>query len=246
MRVRTRLGTLLSLLLALTGTITLVSPAAAAEACSHPYFPVREGATWRYRAGMPALPILMGEDTVSLTAVTDTGFLETRVVGGNAGTIARRWVCAADGLGYARSGGTLQATDLPTIIGTVQLDAENVVLPAPDRWQPGYSWTQRLGGTFSGLDVVPGTTPTAQGAMETVNVIVGQEMVTVPAGTFAAWRIERRSTGQVTTTIGGREETMDVTNSQTAWYVERVGLVKAINTLDDMVIDQMELLAVPG
>jgi len=34
-----------------------------------------------------------------------------------------------------------------------------------------------------------------------------------------------------------------VTSTRSAWYAEGVGLVKSVDALDDMVIDQMELIA---
>ncbi len=222
-----------------------VQSAAAAEGdpCTHPFLAPRAGGEWHYRAGMPSLPILASEDVVRYTDVTPTSFVQVREVGGDAGRLVQRWSCGANGL--SQTAGPLEV--IPTdagVTGTGRMsDVAGVTLPPPDRWRAGYTWKERFGGQFSGLDVVPGTQPRSEGVVERTHTIVGQEAVTVPAGTYNAWRVDTIGSGQVTVTIGGQPETLDVTNSRTAWYVEGVGLVKSVDSLDDMVIDQMELLS---
>src|SRR5688572_12875273 len=61
----------------------LTGVAAQGQSCVNPYFPVSESAQWRYKAGMPALPILMSEDLVRFTDISPTGFVQIREVGGN-------------------------------------------------------------------------------------------------------------------------------------------------------------------
>jgi hypothetical protein len=225
-----------------------VAPAGTAEAaegqpCTHPYLAPRAGGEWHYRAGMPGLPILASEDVVRYTDVTPTSFVQVREVGGDAGRIVQRWSCGANGL--SQTAGPLEV--IPTdagVTGTGRMsDVAGVTLPPPDRWQAGYTWKESFGAKFSGLDVIPGTQPRSEGALERTHTIAGQEAVTVPAGTYNAWRVDTTATGQVTVTLGGQPETLDVTSGRTAWYVEGVGLVKSVDTLDDMVIDQMELLS---
>ena len=232
---------------ALTLATTSVASAAPTTAlnptCSHPYFPVSETAEWHYRAGMPALPILMGEDVVRNTNLaTDTFDTERRVA--DAGTIVRTWVCTPDGLSDMARSGSVRADDAPQAEGTLQNDAASgITLPRPELWQPGYSWVQTANTTFDGPDVVPGTNPRAAASVARTHTIVGQEQVTVPAGSFTAWRVDTTASGPVTVTIGGQTQTFDVTNTQTAWYTENVGLVKSTFSTDDMVVDTMELIS---
>jgi hypothetical protein len=211
--------------------------------CSHPFFPVSETAEWHYRAGMPSLPILMGEDVVRAANLADGGFEIVRRVA-DAGTIVRRWTCARDGLSDLERAGSVGVDDAPQIEGTVLYDsATGVTLPRPERWAAGYSWVQTSGGNFDGLDVVPGTTPRAEGSLARTHTIVGQEQVNVPAGAFTAWRVETTATGPVTVEIAGEKKIYEITNSQTAWYAENVGLVKSTFSTDEMVVDTMELLS---
>jgi hypothetical protein len=221
--------------------VASAAPQQASVLCTHPYFPVSETAEWHYRAGMPSLPILMGEDVVRQANLTETGFEQVRRVQ-DAGTLVQRWTCTPDGLSDMPREASVTADGAPT--GTVQFtDANGTTLPLADRWQAGYSWTQGANGTFDGLDVVPGTNPRAQSAIAKTHTIVGRESVTVPAGTFSAWKIETRASGPVTVEIAGQKETFEVTTLIEAWYVENVGLVKSSSSLDEMVVDTMELLS---
>jgi hypothetical protein len=238
-------------LAAVAGALLLslgAAPAQRAEAqvqpCTHPYLAPHEGGVWRYRAGMPGLPILATVDVVRYTDVTATGFVQVREVDGDAGRIVQRWSCGADGLSQLAGPAEVVPGDAPGLAGNMRAsDVAGVTLPAAGRWQAGYTWKERFGGQFSGLDVVPGTQPRSEGQIERSHTIVGQEAVTVPAGTYNAWRVDTTSSGQVTVTLRGQPETMDVTSTRSAWYAEGVGLVKSVDTLDDMVIDQMELIA---
>jgi hypothetical protein len=232
--------------------VLTVSPAAALAAspaaqvgplCSHPFFPVSETAEWHYRAGMPSLPILMGEDVVRATNLTEGGFEMVRRVS-DAGTLVRRWTCAADGLSDLERPATVVADDAPQAEGTVQYEAATgTTLPRPELWAAGYSWVQTSSGSFAGPDVIPGANPRAESSVPRTHTIVGQEAVSVPAGGFSAWRVQTTATGPVTVEIGGQQQTFEVTNSQTAWYVENVGLVKSTFSTDEMVVDTMELLS---
>jgi hypothetical protein len=234
-----------ALVLAVMPSATLAaSPAAqVGPLCGHPFFPVSATAEWHYRAGMPSLPILMGEDVVRAANLAEGSFDIVRRVA-DAGSIVRRWSCAPDGLSDLERSGSVSVDDAPQIEGIVQYDdATGVTLPRPERWAAGYSWVQTSGASFVGLDVVPGTNPRAEGAPARTHTIVGQEQVNVPAGAFTAWRVETTATGPVTVEIAGEKQTFEITNSQTAWYVENVGLVKSSFSTDEMVVDTMELLS---
>jgi hypothetical protein len=221
--------------------VAAARPQQASALCTHPFFPVSETAEWHYHAGMPDLPILMGEDVVRQANLTDTGFEQVRRVQ-QAGTLVQRWTCTPEGLSDMPRDATVAADGAP--IGTLQFtDATGITLPLADRWQAGYSWTQGGNGTFDGLDVVPGMNPRSESAIAKTHTIIGQEAVTVPAGTFNAWKIETRSSGPVTLEIAGQKETFEITTLIEAWYVENIGLVKSSSTLDDMVVDTMELMS---
>ncbi|MCL2181153.1 MAG: hypothetical protein FWB83_08495 [Treponema sp.] len=91
----------------------------------------------------------------------------------------------------------------------------------PSNMAPG----SRLEDTWMNMSVrVPiiGTV-TAQSAMTDI-VCTGIEMVTVPAGTFEAYRVTQLTT--TTTTGWGRSP---IVNNGVSWYVRGIGVVKSVN-----------------
>ena len=104
----------LALVLAASPSATLAAAPAGqiGPLCSHPFFPVSDTAEWHYRAGMPALPILMGEDVVRAANLADGSFDVVRRVS-DAGTLVRRWTCTADGLSDLERAASVRADDVP-------------------------------------------------------------------------------------------------------------------------------------
>ncbi len=88
--------------------------------------------------------------------------------------------------------------------------------PAPNLWKPGYAWTyvMNMEGRKSGFNAR---------AVLTFNYrIVAREKVTVPAGTFDAWKVEMNGN------VDARVAVLPIRQnfSETQWVVPDIGIVK--------------------
>ena len=195
---------------------------ATASQCDHPYYPVREGAQWRYRLTTQGnAPI---EQIITTSNLAGDTFTERHEFS-SGGTLTRGWRCGSEGLS------ALQYGNFSTPQTTLQMTtvrSEGVTIPAADRWQPGATWDSRYevrGGVAGANNNNPGME--MSGPIEINSRIVGQESVTVPAGTFDAMKVESTLTARLTTSAGGRSVSMPPTTFRTnAWYARGVGVVK--------------------
>src|SRR5262249_53276379 len=112
------------------------------------------------------------------------------------------------------------------------LSANGVLIPAEGNWKPGYKWSAQydtkaqLHGAGSG----PGSTMQSKVTIE--NEIVGEEAVTVPAGTFNAFKVKSqiRQTGTMTVGQGTAATSMPLNLSLdiVAYHAKGVGMVKSM------------------
>ncbi len=197
-------------------TSTITSP------CDHPYYPVREGAQWRYRLTTQGIAPI--EQTITTSNVTTDTFTERHEFS-SGGTMTRGWRCSGDGLS------ALQYGNFSTPQAAVQMNtirSEGVTLPAADRWQPGATWESRYE-VRGGMAGANNNNPAMEmsGPIEISSRIVGQESVTVPAGTYDAMKVESTFTARLTTSVGGRSMPMNPMAFRTnAWYARGVGVVR--------------------
>ena len=199
-----------------TTTTTAVSP------CDHPYYPVRAGARWQYRLTTQGTGPT--EQTITRTDITADSFTERHEFTGGT-TMTTGWRCDSEGLAALEYGNvsTGQAT-----VRMETLSSEGVNIPAADRWQPGTTWNSRYevrGGMSGAANANLGMQMT--GPVEIASRIVGQESVTVPAGTFDAMKVESTITLRLSTNVGGRTAPMPPMTFRTnTWYARGVGVVK--------------------
>jgi hypothetical protein len=202
-------------------TATLESAAPGGGLCANDYYPVREGATWAYRStGGPA-----GEysftDTVA--AVREMGFtLTTRM-----GELERsqEWDCPAEGL-VARQLGGAPAAMLNSQGIQLQLDAvtsSGVIFPS--QIDPGDRWQHTL--DFTGDVSVMNEEAEATGTAQMSFTAIGEESVTVPAGTFEALKIQIDTTLNIEASYEGITLPVTFSGVYTYWFVQDVGWVKA-------------------
>lgn len=99
----------------------------------------------------------------------------------------------------------------------------------PGDIQSGDDWSQTLGVEVGANNLTMNFT------IENSFKAAGYELVSVPAGTFDALKVEMEST-----TDGGDPIT------QTLWYVKDVGLVKSIIDLDTPVVQELVSYSIPN
>lgn len=185
-------------------------PALAAP-CDNVVKPFQVGWVWSYRTVQTTAPA----DAQAVSAyqvqsrVTEGGYEDVYTAGGKTqGTF--RFRCVQ---------GALTVVSLPSVAG-VEISRSAVTgvsLPAAADWKPGLSWTQvwtlaGRRGLLSGTAVVSSRSQ-----------VLGRESVTVPAGTFAAWKVSIKTV--LDAKMGFVPLHQDFPE-QTQWYAENVGLVR--------------------
>ena len=185
-------------------------PALAAP-CDNVVKPFQVGWVWSYRTVQTTAPAdaqAVGAYQVQ-SRVAEGGYEDVYTAGGKTqGTF--RFRCVQ---------GALTVVSLPSVAG-VEISRSAVTgvsLPAAADWKPGLSWTQvwtlaGRRGLLSGTAVVSSRSQ-----------VLGRESVTVPAGTFAAWKVSIKTV--LDAKMGFVPLHQDFPE-QTQWYAENVGLVR--------------------
>ncbi|WP_224246315.1 TapB family protein [Hyalangium gracile] len=188
----------------------------AAPACPNPYFPLEDGLKLTYRAGSSELLISTRE--VTSTAEGQKGLLAVDLKGRSGQTEA---FCTSEGV---RTGlGGLEGTLLSASGMQVEVvAAEGVAVPAPANMVPGSSWRNSLSVKMqppAGSKMPAGMVFASTFDKEAT--VVGEEDVTVGAGTFKALKVKN-----LTTARASRQGAQGRTIESYIWFVPGVGIVK--------------------
>ena len=207
-----------------TGTEEGNTPVPGQALCTNTYYPIRQGATWTYKStGGPA-----GEysftDTIA-SARADGFTLSTQI-----GNISRtqEWTCTVEGLAALQLGGA-PAAMLNSQNIQLNLDITNATgVTFPSQILPGDQWQQTL-------DVQGNVTMMNEEAQATGNAqmnfsALGNENVTVPAGTFEALKVEVDVMLNIDASYEGITLPVSFTGEYTYWFAPNVGWVKSTGT----------------
>ncbi|HLF74272.1 MAG TPA: hypothetical protein VI524_08005 [Anaerolineales bacterium] len=190
--------------------------------CANAYYPVRQGATWDYKStGGPAGDYSY---TDTLTSVRGDGFTLTSQFDNDL-TRTQEWACEPEGLVALQLGGAAAAS---LNMGDMQLDltANNVSgATFPNEINAGDEWQHTL--EFGGELNLAGTAAEATGSAQSNFSALGEESVTVPAGTFDAMKVQVDSTIDISASFQGVEVPVTFSGRYTYWFVQGVGWVKA-------------------
>ena len=206
------------------GTLEGNPPVAGQGLCTNLYYPVRQGATWTYKStGGPA-----GEYsfTDTVTSAREDGFTLSTQIGDI--TRTQEWACTAEGLAALQLGGA-PAAMLNSQNIQLNLDISNATgVTFPIQLHPGDQWQQTM-------DVQGNVTMMNQEAEATGNAqmnfsAIGNESVTVPAGTFDALKVAVNVTLNVNATYEGITLPVSFSGDYTYWFAPNVGWVKASGT----------------
>jgi hypothetical protein len=203
---------------------TTPAPAASSGLCANAYYPVREGATWTYSStGGPAGGYGF---TDTITSIRDDGF----TLSSQFGTLTRtqEWACKPEGLVALQLGGT-SAAILNSDNMQASLDVDHVSgVTFPSTINSGDTWQHAL--EFTGRINVAGQAIDAKGDAQSSFHAVGNESVTVPAGTFDALKIHVDTTININGNFNGISFPVKVTTPYDYWFVQGIGWVKASGT----------------
>lgn len=192
--------------------------------CTNLYYPVRQSATWTYKStGGPA-----GEYsfTDTITSLREDGFTLSTQIGDL--TRAQEWTCTAEGLSALQLGGA-PAAMLNSQNIQLNLDVDNATgVTFPSQINPGDQWQQNL--DVSGNVMALNEEAEATGSVQMSFNAVGNESVTVPAGTFEALKVEVDVILNVNATFEGITLPVSFTGDYTYWFAPGVGWVKASGT----------------
>ncbi|MGZ3458079.1 MAG: hypothetical protein ACXU86_06180, partial [Archangium sp.] len=202
----------LSLLVgAAPAAIAAPSDTAAPQAsCPNPYFPLEEGLRLTYRAGHSELSLATHEVKSTPEGLTSTLAVD---LGGKAGSTSAS--CGADGV---RTGvGGLEGTLLSASGMDVEVvAAEGVVVPAPSAMVPGGSWKNSLSVRMrppESAKLPGGIRPVLSSTFDKEATVVGEEQITVAAGTFKALKVRN-----LTTARSGRADSPGRTLESYVWF----------------------------
>jgi hypothetical protein len=174
------------------------------DQCDNPYYPVVDSASWTYSNNS------IGQFSHTLNVSQDQLFT-IQVTSGDS-TFNIEGQCTQDGIIIMENGltTTAQGADGTGTVTTTNQDGVTL----PNDIQVGDDWSQTIE-----YSAGSGGESAFSGSIETSYKAVGYESVSVPAGTFAALKIEQTSS----LTMGG-QHFMDT--SSNLWYVQGVGNVK--------------------
>ncbi|MDQ2693203.1 MAG: hypothetical protein M3Y68_14285 [Chloroflexota bacterium] len=199
-------------------------PDAGLGLCANTYYPVRQGATWTYKStGGPA-----GEYsfTDTITAVGQDSFTLTTQIGGLINL--QDWNCTPDGLLAHQLGGApaamLNSQGIQLTLNATH--ASGVVFPS--QINPGDTWQHTL--DVAGNVTVANEEAEAAGTAQMNFSAIGNESVTVPAGTFDALKIQVDTTLNVDASYEGITLPVAFSGTHTYWFVPGVGWVKSTGT----------------
>ncbi len=193
--------------------------------CSNPFHPMSPNARWQYRATGFA-STTPATYTVTLSNITDNSFVEHYAVDNTVFDV--QWQCTSAGLRAAPVANFLVGGQSPFRFDSVS--SSGVTLPPADRWSAGATWSSMY--DVRGRAERNGVTVTGTGTVNIQDQIMDQEQVTVPAGTFQAWRVDSTVRISLTGSSGGTSVPVVVSFKRSSWHAANVGLVKMVLNLD--------------
>jgi len=187
-----------------------------ANACDHPYLPLRSGASWSYdssEGGMTWNVTSAGGSAASASATMAFSMPEV--------TYTVNWTCSSAGI-TSYDFGNISSSAFGEVVTLDVVNSSGSWLPPAESLVPGYSWSNDysmvVSSSFEGVSVELTTTTSESWS------VGGMETISVPAGTFDALRIDGTSTIEMSGFMG--ISVPPSTTSQTFWFAEGVGIVR--------------------
>lgn len=213
-------------------------PLLSSDACNHPYYPLKKGYQIDYEVNAAG-----GNMTYSMKipeAASGSAKLELDINYQGSHTMTMDLVCGADGNirtdAYMDMAGAFGS---PFKITTKSVDGEIMPrdLKVGTKWSNKYETEMDL----SGMANLPKGYEKMSGTVEETSEVVGEESVTVPAGTFDALKVQMTTVSNYV--MAGPNAQPQVTRgSTTQWWVKGVGMVKQEDTAAKQVISATKII----
>jgi hypothetical protein len=195
--------------------------------CDNALYPVKQNATWVYfNTGGPEGDFTY---TDTITEVRADGFTLTTTFDGL--TRTQQWACETGGLKGLEYGSGASANistqNLNTSFNTIEVTG--VILPK--EIIPAMQWLYSLilEGSFTTPD---GLQANSSGTYTVTMQEMGNETITVLAGTFNAVKIQATTTMNIVGEIQGIQVPITINGITTTWYTPNIGQVKSISNSD--------------
>jgi hypothetical protein len=158
--------------------------------------------------------------------VRDDGFTLSTQVGDLART--QEWTCTAEGLAALQLGGA-PAAMLNSQNIQLDLDINTATgVTFPRQINPGDRWQQTM--DFTGNVTMMNEAAQATGTAQMNFAAIGNESVTVPAGSFEALKVEVDVTLNIQAAYGGVTLPVAFSGEYTYWFAPNVGWVRSSGT----------------
>lgn len=204
---------------------TPTASSAQANACANPYYPVSPSLKRRYTVTYVNSELKPATYVESFNNLAGDSFTLNIEFPDLKTTVQTNWKCTGDGLAalqYANVGAGSMRFTLETV------KSSGITFPPADRWRVGEKWeasydVKTKAGDGPAKQVATDTTGTIVMASE----IVGTESVTVPGGTFEAFKVAQTITQKLNVKTPGMTIPVNTDFKSTSWMAKDVGLVKS-------------------
>jgi hypothetical protein len=202
-------------------------------ACANAYYPVSASVKREYRVSYENDVIKPATYTETLLDITPDSFkVKTTFAEGGTG-VTHGWKCSGEGLAaleyanvnVANQNQSNMQLDLETI------SAKGVFIPSENNWKVGYKWSNEynVAGNMKGTGAMPSGEMKSNVTLE--HEIIGEESVTVPAGTFNTFKVKSKITQKGTmqmTTGPAVSVPMNVSFDMIMYQTKGIGMVKSV------------------
>ncbi len=192
---------------------------AAQTACDHPYFPLRQGATWTYAFEGGTYTWSVVEVTGDLANATAVMTMQLDVV-----VINYNWTCSAEGLVSYDFGNINLGGDEGAVNFEVTNESGAWLLPA-DQLVPGATWNNAY--TMQSTVDAGGQSMEITTNVDQTYTVAGSESVTIDTGAFDALRIDQ--TGTFNSVMAGIPP-VSLDSTGTMWMVYGIGMIRQEST----------------
>ncbi len=195
--------------------VLLSAATASAQApCPHPYFPMEEGLSLKYRAGSAEVTVTFSD--VRREGADQSALLHLAHHGKNGATEAS---CTAEGI---RTTGGLEGAALKMSGLAVEvLDTDGVAMLPPEKMVEGATWSNTLSIELRPPDKVKIPFGPVRTSFRKEAIVEGRERIRIAGRTWNALRVKNRVTA-----LGGSGSDDDRTLESTMWIAPGVGILK--------------------
>ena len=228
-----------------TKPVNSSSEKAASTLCQNAYNPIGAALEKKYRVTTSGLP--PKEMTETYRDIGDDSFVvHSDFAGAQASEVKTdiKWTCTTEGLTPNDFDGNTMQTKNGASGKYETLKVTGVSIPAEARWRTGEKWNAKYDVKYTMQFPNSQLRAEGDGTVDGAGEILGEESVTVPAGTFQALKVRIVTKMNVTVKVNGTSMPNQFSFETLAWFAKDVGKVKSVNTLAGANVGSTELLSI--